>query len=114
MIRKYLLERASWILFFLFLQLSTLFVTYLDSAIPLTAVLYIVVLTTLMFCLFLYIRYKKETRFYKSLAEREDNLDLTNIPKPGSPFEKIIEESINNQSELLKELVTKSQISLEQ
>ena len=114
MIRKYLLEKASWILFFLFLQLSILFVTYLDSAIPLAAVLYVVLLTTLMFFLFLFIRYKKETRFYKSLAEREDNLDLTNIPEPGSPFEKIIEESINNQSELLKELVTKSQINLEQ
>ncbi|MEK3798294.1 sensor histidine kinase [Peribacillus sp. FSL H8-0477] len=114
MIRKYLLERASWILFFLFLQISILFVTYLDSAIPLTAVLYVVLLTTLMFCLFLFIRYKKETRFYKSLAEREDNLDLTNIPEPGSPFEKIIEESINSQSELLGDLMSKSQTNLEQ
>lgn len=114
MIRKYLLERVSWILFFLFLQLSILFVTYLDSAIPLTAVLYIVFLTTLMFFLFLFIRYKKETLFYKALEDRENNLDLTNIPEPGSPFEKIIEESINSQSELLGDLMSKSQTNLDQ
>lgn len=114
MIKKYLLERASWILFFLFIQISILFVTYLDSTIPLTAVLYIVCLTTLMFSLFLFIRYRKETLFYRALEERENNLDLTNIPDPGSPFEKIIAESINNQSQLLEELMSKSQTNLEQ
>jgi OmpR family two-component system bacitracin resistance sensor histidine kinase BceS len=59
-------------------------------------------------------RYKKETYFYKSLEAREDNLDITNIAEPESPFEKIIENSIINQTEILKQSASIGQMTLEQ
>ena len=75
------------------MQLFIIFVAYLDSAIPLMPILYIVFLSMIIFIIFLIIRYNKETKFYKSLEEWENNLDLTSISSPESPFEKIIENS---------------------
>ena len=100
MIKKYFMERFSWIYSIIFFTLFIIFVAYLDSAIPFKPILYIVFLSLIIFIIFLIFRYKKETIFYKSLEEREDNLDLTNIAEPESPFEKIIENSITNQTEL--------------
>ena len=94
MIQKYLVERLSWIISFYFYNFLIIFVSYFDSTIPLMSILYIVFLSMLIFIIFLIIRYNKETKFYKSLEEREDNLDLTSIADPESPFEKIVENSL--------------------
>ncbi|MDV7767154.1 sensor histidine kinase [Peribacillus sp. CSMR9] len=114
MIRKYFLERFSWITFYILLHLFIIFVAFLDSAIPLKPILYIVFLSLIMFSIFLIFRYKKETYFYKSLEAREDSLDISNIPEPESPFEKIIENSIINQTEILKQSAAIGQMTLEQ
>ncbi|KRF59606.1 histidine kinase [Bacillus sp. Soil768D1] len=114
MIRKYFVERFSWITFYILLHLFIIFVAYLDSAIPLKPIMYIVFLSLLMFSIFLIVRYKLETKFYKSLEDREDNLDLTNIADPDSPFERIIENSIMNQTEFLKQSASQGQMTLEQ
>ncbi|MFB7638896.1 sensor histidine kinase [Peribacillus butanolivorans] len=114
MIRKYFVERFSWITFYILLHLFIIFVAYLDSAIPLKPIMYIVFLSLLMFSIFLIVRYKIETKFYKSLEDREDNLDLTNIADPDSPFERIIENSIMNQTEFLKQSASQGQMTLEQ
>ena len=111
MIKKYLIERRSWIILFLFLQFFIIFVSYFDSTIPLMPILYIVFLSMIIFIIFLIIRYNKETKFYKSLEAWENNLDLTSISNPESPFEKIIENSVTNQTELLKQnCFTKSNV----
>jgi OmpR family two-component system bacitracin resistance sensor histidine kinase BceS len=114
MIKKYLLERSSWIILVLFTNLFILFVTYMDPSIPFSSVLYLVCLSMFFFVMFLILRYPRETRFYKSLAEREDDLDLTSIASPESPFEKIIEESITNQAKWLKQAASHNQMTLEQ
>lgn len=114
MIKKYLLERSSWILLVLFTNLFILFVTYMDSSIPFSSVLYLVSLSMLFFVMFLILRYPRETRFYKSLVERDDDLDVTSIATPESPFEHIIEESIINQAKWLKQAASNNQITLEQ
>ncbi|MDF9760088.1 OmpR family two-component system bacitracin resistance sensor histidine kinase BceS [Peribacillus simplex] len=114
MIRKYFVERFSWIIFYILLHLFIIFVAFLDSAIPLKPLLYIVFLSLIMFSIFLIFRYKKETYFYKSLEAREESLDITNIPEPESPFEKIIENSIINQTEILKQSAAIGQMTLEQ
>ncbi|MFE3973594.1 MULTISPECIES: sensor histidine kinase [unclassified Peribacillus] len=114
MIRKYFVERFSWIIFYILLHLFIIFVAFLDSAIPLKPILYIVFLSLIMFSIFLIFRYKKETYFYKSLEAREESLDITNIPEPESPFEKIIENSIINQTEILKQSAAIGQMTLEQ
>ncbi|MFJ7753496.1 sensor histidine kinase [Peribacillus muralis] len=114
MIRKYMAERLSWITFFIFLHMFIILVAYLDSAIPVQPIMYIVFLSLILFCIFLIFRYKKETNFYKRLEAREDTLDLSNMAEPDSPFERIIESSINNQTELLKQTAERSQMTLEQ
>ncbi|MBO0962717.1 sensor histidine kinase [Neobacillus sp. MM2021_6] len=114
MIRDYLIERRSWICLFFVIQTLILFVSYLDSAIPLMPLFYIIFLSMLVFSMFLIFRYHKETRFYKSLAEWENNLDLTTIAEPESPFEKMVEQSIVNQTVLLKKEATENLLMLEQ
>ncbi|MFJ7744466.1 sensor histidine kinase [Peribacillus sp. NPDC097295] len=114
MIKNFILERFSWIACYLFFHLFILFVAYVDSAIPFPPVLYMVFLSFIMFCIFLTVRYKKETKFYRSLAEQDDNLDLSNIADPESPFERIIERSISNQIDYLKHTASQGQMTLEQ
>lgn len=114
MIKKYLRERGSWIIVVILIHLFMLFVAYMDPSIPFTSVLYLVSLSMLFFVIFLVIRYPKETKFYKSLDERDDDLDLTSIAMPESPFEKIIQESITGQAKLLKQASADNLMTLEQ
>ena len=102
MIKKYLVERFSWIFLFLSLQFLIIFVAYMDSTIPFISILYIVFLSMIIFIIFLIIRYNKETRFYKSLEEWRYHLDLTSIAHAESPFEKMIENCLINQTEQLE------------
>ena len=68
----------------------------------------------ILFSTFFVIRYNKETRFYKSLEERDNNLDLTSIASPESPFEHMIEQSMMDQAELLKQAASHNLMTLEQ
>ncbi|SDI54608.1 sensor histidine kinase [Paenibacillus naphthalenovorans] len=114
MIKKYLIERKSWILLYLFMQIFIIFVAYLDSAISLKPILYIVFLLMIIFIIFVIIRYNKETKFYKSLEGWETDLDLTRIMDAESPFEKMIEQKIINQTNQLKQVASQDRLALEQ
>jgi OmpR family two-component system bacitracin resistance sensor histidine kinase BceS len=114
MLKKYLIERRSWILLFILTQFLLLFITYIDTSIPVESVMYVVFLSFLIFIIFLAVRYNKETPFYKSLEEWERDLDLSNIMDARSPFEKIVESSIAEQTEKQKRMATENQIALEQ
>lgn len=114
MIRSYLKEKRSWILFVLFVLLLFLVVAFLDVAIPLSPILYIVFLAGVSFILFLVYRYVRETKFYQSLQEWEHHLDLTQIAEPERPFEKIVIKSLYQQTESLKEKAAENFTALEQ
>ncbi|WP_408009247.1 sensor histidine kinase [Pseudalkalibacillus sp. A8] len=114
MLKTYLKERSSWILLFVSLQLLVLFIAYIDAAIPVGSIIYIVFLSILLFSIFLIIRFKKETIFYKALEERENHFDTTDIPNASSPFERIIEKSMTDQAELLKKAASENRMALEQ
>ncbi|MDF1507148.1 sensor histidine kinase [Robertmurraya sp. DFI.2.37] len=114
MIKKYLQERMSWILCFLFSQLLIIFVAFLDTTIPLLPILYSVFLATIAFILFLAFRYHKETRFFLALEQWEHDLDLSKLTIAESPFEKLIEENISSQIEYLKQMTAASKRELEQ
>ncbi len=113
MIRKFIHEKRSWIIFILFLQGLSLIVAALDDTIAFTSVLYTVFLSLLFFLLYLFWRYQKETPFYKTLTEREDNLDLSAVAVPESPFEEIVAESLRQQTLLLKEELLTNTVALE-
>ncbi|MCF6411372.1 sensor histidine kinase [Pseudalkalibacillus salsuginis] len=114
MLKTYLAERRSWILLFFFLQLLTLSISYIDAAIPVGSILYIVFLSILLFSIFLILRYKKESIFYKALEERENHFDTSDIPTASTPFERIVEESMTDQAELLKKAASENRLAMEQ
>ncbi|WP_313237551.1 sensor histidine kinase [Sporosarcina ureae] len=114
MIRIFLKERVSWILFFIFLQLLVLAMGYLDTSIPFLSTVYITFISCLSFVIFIVIRYGKETRFYKCLETVEPSFDLTAIPEATSPFEAISSERISGQIQVFKKRLDELQISLEQ
>lgn len=114
MIKHFFIERCSWIFLFLSTLLLIIFVAWIDPAISIPSILYTVFLCAIIFTIFIFVRYHKESKYYKSLKEWETNLDLTNIATAKSPFEKIVEESINSQTEHLKREAAKSQTALEQ
>lgn len=87
---------------FLFQQVVLLFAAYIDPSIPFLSALYFIYLSLLAFLVFLLFRYRKETAFYKSLKDWDADLDISGLKAPDSPFESIIEESIEEQTERLR------------
>jgi two-component system, OmpR family, bacitracin resistance sensor histidine kinase BceS len=113
MIKQFLIERRSWILLFICLHGFFLFVALIDSAIPFTPILYMLFLSMIFFLIFLFIRYHKETKFYKNLEEWDHELDVSTITPAESPFEKIIEQSLLNQTWRLKQEASQNLVTLE-
>lgn len=103
MIGTFFRERLSWILLVISLHLFISFVAFIDASIPLMSMLYILFLSFSIFLIFLFLRYNKETEFYKQLKERESDLAPSTMPKPDSPFEELIAESLRSQSDHLKQ-----------
>ncbi|MDQ0220384.1 HAMP domain-containing histidine kinase [Peribacillus cavernae] len=114
MIRRFIAERRSWILFFLFQLLILLFIAYLDPSISLSAMSYIVFLSLVLFIFFLFLRYQRETAFFKQLEERVNDLDLSSLTTSRSPFETIVEKSIIEQTEHLKQTASRNRVQMEQ
>jgi two-component system, OmpR family, bacitracin resistance sensor histidine kinase BceS len=114
MIKRFIQERRSWILFFFFQQFILLFIAYIDSAIPFSSMSYIVFLSFVIFIFFLFLRYQSETAFFKKLEERENDLDISNLSTSKSPFERIVEKSITQQTEHLRITASKNRIQIEQ
>ncbi|MGM0830857.1 MAG: sensor histidine kinase [Bacillota bacterium] len=114
MIRTYLWERKSWILFFIALHLLWIFVAYIDKAIPLQPILYMVFISLLFFIVFVFIRYQKETRFFKRLKEWDHNLNITGVDAPDTPFEEIVSDSLSEQANLLRKAASENRMLLEQ
>lgn len=114
MMKSYIQERRSWIILFLCLQSLILFVSFIDSAIPLRSISYIVYLSLIIFSVFMMMRYQLETKFYRNLSDWENHFEVTSIPHAESPFEKIIEQRITSQTELLHQELSKNLLTLEE
>ncbi|MFI8687826.1 sensor histidine kinase [Rossellomorea sp. NPDC077527] len=114
MIGTYIWERISWISFVLILHLFWIFIAYIDTAIPLQPILYMVFLSLLFFTIFVFIRYQKETRFFKRLKEWDHNLQVTGVDAPDSPFEEIVYGSLSEQAVLLRQTSSESRVVLQQ
>ncbi|AZK45705.1 sensor histidine kinase [Paenibacillus lentus] len=114
MIRKYLIERRSWILLVIALQLLTLSIAYIDPEIQLRSVLYIVFLSTMIFVIFLVVRYHQETRFYKHLEEWKPHLDVSDLAEGHRPFERITHTLLLEQTKELKEEAAHNRNMLEE
>ncbi|WP_144512668.1 sensor histidine kinase [Bacillus sp. FJAT-22090] len=83
----YIKERKVWILFFLGLQIWLNIILTLDIAFLDVAILYINLVYIVALLIFIWWRYKKETRYYKEL---EESSTFDSLPKGESGFEKKI------------------------
>lgn len=114
MIRKFVMERISWIILIVLLLLLSLLMAYLDPSLSLSSMLYYVFLSLVISSVFVFIRYFKETSFFKELDERDSTTDITSIPDPNSPFESFIYQQITTPIEQLEKDVSTNQLLLEQ
>lgn len=114
MIRKFLLERLSWIMMFLGLELLVLFIAFIDREIPFASLMYIVFLSSLLFAVFLTYRYHQETRFYQALDEWNPELEISALPNASRPFERIVINQFAEQTVLLKRAAASSRLALEE
>ncbi|MCM3785386.1 sensor histidine kinase [Neobacillus mesonae] len=114
MIRKFIIERRSWLLLILVLQLLTLFVAYIDAAIPLMPILYITLLSSMISILFFFIRYQKETKFFKQVEAWDHTYDLAAFKDANSPFEQIVEDAMTVQTHRYRKEASSHLLLLEQ
>ena len=113
MLKAFLTERRSWIAIFVLQQILFLFIAYVDASIPFTSILYMTYLSSFIFIVFLIVRFRKETKFYKSLEEWDYNLDVTNIREAETPFETMFEKSMAEQTKQLKQEAAQHRLALE-
>ncbi len=99
MITKYIAEKRSWLCLLAGMQLLILFVAFVDASIPFLPVLYIVLLNVLVCTLFVFFRYQKETRFYRTMEAWDQVYDLEAFREADSPFEHIVQDAVTLQTE---------------
>ena len=114
MIKKFLVERRSWILFFCFLQVLILLIGYLDSSLAFRSVLYIVFVFFVVFILFLVIRYNREVAFYKNIEEWDPAVGIESLQESKTPFEKTVESALNHHHHFYKKEIIRYTTSVEQ
>ncbi|SDC44210.1 two-component system, OmpR family, bacitracin resistance sensor histidine kinase BceS [Terribacillus halophilus] len=113
MIGQFLRDKVSWIGMFVLLSLLLLLVAYVDTTIPFNSILYILLLFWLLLVVFLFIRYHRETRYYRGLKDWEKSLDASTLPEPDRTYEYIIHDSLQEQVNFLNKTSTDRQESLE-
>lgn len=114
MIKKFLLERISWILLIVLLLLLAMIIAYLDPSLSISSMTYYVFLSLVITAVFVTVRYFKETPFYKELDLRDASTDLSNFPEPNSPFESSIVEQVTASLEQLEKEASSNKVLLEQ
>ncbi|WP_416147565.1 sensor histidine kinase [Salipaludibacillus sp. HK11] len=114
MIRKFVMERISWLILVVFLLLLSLLMAYLDPSLSLDSMFYYVFLSLVISILFVVHRYFKETSFFKELDTRDSTTDITSLPEPNSPFESFIYKQITTPIEQLAKDVSTNQLLLEE
>ncbi|MCC3357016.1 sensor histidine kinase [Bacillus sp. REN16] len=112
--KKFLVERRSWILFFCFLQVLILLVGYLDPSLSFLSMLYIVFVFFVIFILFLIIRYNREIGFYKNIEEWDPTVGVDGLQEGKTPFEKLVESSLKQQHHFYLKEISHRATSIEQ
>ncbi|WP_077619610.1 sensor histidine kinase [Bacillus sinesaloumensis] len=114
MMKRFLIERRSWLFLFLFFQTLILLIGYLDPSLSFRSVLYIVAVFFVVFSLFLLIRYTREVSFYKSIEDWDPTVGVEQLQESATPFEKVVETVITNQHDLYKNELNHYATSVEQ
>ncbi|WP_042150002.1 sensor histidine kinase [Paucisalibacillus sp. EB02] len=114
MIRKFLVERLSWINFFCFLMGLFLLVGYIDPSINFSSILYIAFLSIILFLGFLFIRYSRESSYYQKLEDWNPEVDVDYVSEGNTPFERMVERKIKQQVHFSKQEISRQMMHIEQ
>ncbi|THE12967.1 HAMP domain-containing histidine kinase [Bacillus timonensis] len=114
MIKKFLVERRSWILFFCIVQGLILLIGYLDSTLSFRSILYIVFVFFVIFTLFLVIRYNREFSFYQNLDDWDPIVGIDSLQEGKTPFEKMVESTLKQQHHFYLSEISRHATSVEQ
>lgn len=114
MMLNYLNERKSWISIFVLFELLLLFMAYLDENWSLHSVRYFVFLTSIIFVIFLIIRYLRETKFYKALDNQTDQFVLGKYQHLLDHLKECSHIGLHQQFDKLKSMETENRIQLEE
>ncbi|MEH7237603.1 sensor histidine kinase [Bacillus sp. JJ1562] len=114
MMKKFLVERRSWFLFFCFLQVFILLIGYLDPSLSFRSMLYIIFVFFVIFTIFLIIRYNREVSFYKNIGEWDPTAGVDSLQEGNTPFEKIIESTLKHQHQFYIKEISRHATSVEQ
>lgn len=98
MIRLFLRERLSWLVMFVAIQLMMPLIAYIDPDIPMYAAWYTVLLSSLLFILFLIWRYQQETRYFSDLQTWNAESEPQGPAEGDSPFEQIVGHTLQRQT----------------
>ncbi|GGA90882.1 sensor histidine kinase [Ornithinibacillus halotolerans] len=114
MIKDFIVERLTWILFIGMLLGLFLLVGYLDPSLHFNSILYVVFLSLILFLLFLFIQYRRESSYYRRLKDWDPQVDMEIIQDGNTPFERIVEHAIKQQVNFSKHEISRHIIHIEQ
>lgn len=90
MIKYFLKERWIWILLFVVMQSIILLTSWLDVAISFKSALYLIGINLIVFVLFLWLIFTRETRFYHALKHKMPIKEIEHKELNQSTYEKIV------------------------
>lgn len=101
--------RKNWVLWFLFLNLMMLGISYIDYDISVDSMIYLVVLNIGMTAIFLLFAFLKEIKLYQHFYENKEIEEIKHKRLAESPFQEQIVDYLYRKLNLQKEKVTKQQ-----
>lgn len=99
MIKYFVEERLTWIIFFMLMQLIIILTSWLDVAFSTKSALYLIGINVILFGVFLWLIYTRETRFYDALKKDVPIKEIEHKELNQSAYEKIIFDYIQNYDE---------------
>lgn len=108
MIKFFLNERLSWFLLFIGFLGLLFFIGYIDPTLSIESIGYVIFLFLLLFIFFTFLRFNRETPFYKSIKKWDPADDLSEIHHARTPFEKIVQKAITEQKHFYQKKLNKT------
>ncbi|MDT3994794.1 sensor histidine kinase, partial [Mammaliicoccus fleurettii] len=90
MIKWFVKEKWTWILLFILMQLIIILTSWLDVAFSTRSALYLISINFIIFIVFLWLIYTRETRFYMALKHDIPIKEIEHKALNQSAYEKII------------------------
>ncbi len=105
MIKWFVKEKWTWILLFILMQLIIILTSWLDVAFSTRSALYLISINFIIFIVFLWLIYTRETRFYMALKHDIPIKEIEHKALNQSAYEKIIFDYIQSYDESVRHTI---------